>query len=108
MQCQRDARVMHAVRDIVLAARWGAKNVGGRVREQLGPVGPLPHMGCQDPDFGLLCQDPTLLQQEGLASVMFIALLLRDWEIEGIATHSGSERAAKGVFHERRFLGSFC
>ena len=68
---------MHAVRDIVLAVHWGANNVNWRVREQLGPVGPLPHMGCQDPDFGLLCQDPTLLQQEGLASAMFIASLLR-------------------------------
>ena len=29
------------------------------------------------PDFGLLCQDPTLLLRGGLASAMFIASLLR-------------------------------
>ena len=69
--------VANAVQVTVLATQWGANNVDWRVREQLGPVGPLPHMGCQDPDFGLLCQDPTLLQQEGLASAMFIASLLR-------------------------------
>ena len=48
-RCRLRSWVMHAVRDIVLAAQWGANNVDWRVREQLGPVGPLPHMGCQDP-----------------------------------------------------------